>query len=103
MPGDELVRFRLECSMSTHEQSTDILDRQGLSRFEHDLQNNFHTIAVRFLVRSSMVCYGLVRLNTSFSRLTGHYRVYIRPHRLVRAMLELSHICVCFDDEIDSF
>ena len=27
--------------------------RQGLSRFEHDLQNDFHTIAVRFQVRSS--------------------------------------------------
>ena len=24
--------------------------KQGLSRFEHDLQNDFHTIVVRFLV-----------------------------------------------------
>ena len=27
VPGDELVRFRLECSMSRNEQSTDILDQ----------------------------------------------------------------------------
>ena len=36
--------------------------KQGLSRFEHDLQNDFHTIVVRLQVRSSTVCYGLVRL-----------------------------------------
>ena len=46
--------------------------KQGLSRFEHDLQNDFHTIVVRFQVRSSMVCYGLVWLNTTFTRLAGH-------------------------------
>ena len=46
--------------------------KQGLSPFEHDLQNDFHTIGVRFVVRSSTVCYGLVRLNTTFTRLTGH-------------------------------
>ena len=28
------------------------LIKQGLSRFEHDLQNNFHTIVVRFQIRS---------------------------------------------------
>ena len=56
MPGDELI-------YST---------KQGLSRFEHDLQNNFHTIVVRFKVRSSTVCYGIVRLNTTFTQLTGH-------------------------------
>ena len=27
VPGDELVRFRLECSTSRYEQSTDILDQ----------------------------------------------------------------------------
>ena len=27
--------------------------KQGLSRFEHDLQNDFHTIVVQFQVRSS--------------------------------------------------
>ena len=27
MPEDELVRFRLECSKSEYEQSTDILDQ----------------------------------------------------------------------------
>ena len=42
--------------------------KQGLSRFEHD----FHTIVVRFQVRYSTVCYGLVRLNMTFTRLTGH-------------------------------
>ena len=36
MPGDELL-YSI---------------KQGLSRFEHDLQNDFHTIVVRFLVRS---------------------------------------------------
>ena len=46
--------------------------RQGLSRFEHYLQNDFHTIVVRFQVQYSTVCYGLVRLNTTFTRLTGH-------------------------------
>ena len=30
MPGDELVKFRLECSTSMYEQSTDIFDQ---SRF----------------------------------------------------------------------
>ena len=48
------------------------LIKQGLSWFEHNLQNDFHTIVVRFQVRSSMVCYGLVRLNTTFTRQTGH-------------------------------
>ena len=36
----------------------------------HDLQNDFHTIVVRFQVWSSTVCYGLVRLNATFTRLT---------------------------------
>ena len=45
---------------------------QGLSRFEHDLQNDFHTIVVWFQVWSSTDCYGLVRLNRTFTRLTGH-------------------------------
>ena len=43
-----------------------------LSRFEHDLQKDFHTIVVRFQVRSSTACYSLVRLNTTFTRLSGH-------------------------------
>ena len=42
--------------------------KQGLSRFEHD----FKTIFIRLLYGSSTVCYGLVRLNTTFTRLTGH-------------------------------
>ena len=65
MPGDELVQLRLKCSMIMYQQSTDILDQ---ARFEHD----FHMIVVRFQVRSSTVCYGLVRFNTTFTRLTGH-------------------------------
>ena len=44
--------------------------KQGLSRFEHDSQNDFHTI--RHCKVPSTVCYGLVRLNTTFTRLTGH-------------------------------
>ena len=56
MPGDELI-YSI---------------KRGLSLFEHDLKNNFHSIVVRFQVPSSMVCYGLVRLNTAFTRLTGH-------------------------------
>ena len=51
MPGDELI-YSI---------------KQGLSRFEHDLQNDFHTIVVRFQVLSSTVCYGLVQLNTTFT------------------------------------
>ena len=98
MPGDELVRFRLECSTSMYEQSTDILVKQGLSRLEHDFQNDFHTIVVRFQVRYSTVCYGLVRLNTTFTRLTGHLQgLHTVPPTFVRVMLELSHIRVCFD------
>ena len=49
-----------------------ILDQARLSRFEHNWQNDFHTVVARFQVRPSMVCYGLVRLNTTFTRLTGH-------------------------------
>ena len=59
--------------------------KQGLSRFEHDLQNDFHTIVVRFQVRSSTVCYGLVRLNTTFTRLTGHLQgLHTIPPTFVR-------------------
>ena len=52
--------FRLECSTSMYEQSTNILDQARLSRFEHNWQNDFHTIVARFQVRPSTVCYGLV-------------------------------------------
>ena len=72
--------------------------KQGLSRLEHDLQNDFHTIVVRFQVRYGTVCYGLVRLNTTFTRLTGHLQgLHTVPPTFVRVMLELSHIRVCFD------
>ena len=50
MSGGELVRFRLEYSTRMYEQRTNILDQARFSRFEHDLQNNFHTIVVRFHV-----------------------------------------------------
>ena len=69
MPGDELVRFRLECSTSMYEQS-------GLNtickRFSYD--------CCTFQVRSSTVCYGLVRVNTTQLDI---YRVYIRSLRLL--------------------
>ena len=58
MPGDELVRFRLECSTSMYEQSMDILDQARFSRFEHNLQNDFQTIFVWFQ-------YGLVQSVTA--------------------------------------
>ena len=72
MHGDELVQFRLECSMSMYEQSTDILDQARFVTVLTLFANDFHTIVVRFQVRSSTVCYGHVRLNTTFTRLTGH-------------------------------
>ena len=70
MPGDELI-YSI---------------KQGLSRFEHDLQNDFHTIVVRFQVGSSTVCYGIVRLNTTFTRLTGHLQgLHTVSHGLSRS------------------
>ena len=57
MPGDELVQFRLECSMSMYEQSTDILDQ---ARFELDFQNDCCTVP-------STVCHDLVRLNRTIT------------------------------------
>ena len=74
MPGDELI----------------YLLKQGLSRFEHDLQNDFHTIAVPFQVRSSTDCYSLVQLNTTFTQLTGHLLgLYTVSHCLVRLLIRL--------------
>ena len=91
MPGDVLVRLRLVCSTSMYEQSTDILDQLGLS-------NDFHTIVVRFQVRSSTICYGLVRLNTTFTRLTGHLQgLHTVPPTFIRVMLEISYIRKCFN------
>ena len=69
MPGDELdSNVARVCTNKARIFSI----KQGLSRFEHDLQNDFHTIIVRFQVRSSTVCYGLVRLKMIFTRLTRH-------------------------------
>ena len=77
--------------------------KQGLSWFEHDLQNDFHTIVVRFQVLSSTACYRLIRLNTTFTRLTGHLQgSQMVPPTFVRVMLGLTHFRVCFD-KIDSF
>ena len=45
VPGDELVRFRLECSTSMYEQSTDILG-----------QARFVTVGTRFAKRFSYDC-----------------------------------------------
>jgi hypothetical protein len=98
VPGDELVRFRLECSTSMYEQSTDILGQARCVTVWTRFANDFHTIVIRFQVRSNTVCYGLVRLNTTFSRLTGHLQgLYTVPPTFVRVMLELSLILVCFD------
>ena len=65
MYGDEFVRFRFECSRSMYEQSTNILDQ---ARFVTVCK----TILIRLLYVSSTVCYSLVRLNTTFTQLTGH-------------------------------
>ena len=82
----------------------DILDQARFVTVEHNLQNNFHTIVVRFQVRSSMVCYGLVQLNTTFTRLTGHLQgLHTVPPTFVLVMLELSHIGVCFDIKLTRF
>jgi hypothetical protein len=100
MPGDELVRFRLECTYSTsmYEQSTDILGQARFVRAWTRFANDFHTIVVRFQVRSNTVYSSLVRLNTTFTRLTGHLQgLYTVPPTFVRVMLELSLILVCFD------
>ena len=86
VPGDELVRFRLECSTN---KARIYSIKQGLSRFEHDLQNDFHTI----VVRSSTVCYGLVRLNTTFTRLTGHLQgLHTVPPTFVRVRFHTIYI-----------
>ena len=67
--------------------------KQGLSRFEHDLQNGFHTIVVRFQVQSSTVCYSQVQLNTTFTRLTGHLQgLHTFPPTFVRVMLHTIYI-----------
>lgn len=98
VPRDELVRFRLECSTSMYEQSTDILGQARFVTIWTRFANDFHTIVVRFQVRSSTVCYGLIQLHTTFTRLTGHLQgLHTVPSTFVRVMLELSHICVCFD------
>ena len=55
-------------------------------------------IVLQFQVRSIPVCYGLVRLNMTFTRFTGHLQgLYTVPSTFVRVMLELSHIRVWFD------
>ena len=54
MPGDDMVRFRLECSTSMYKQSTDILDQ---ARFV-----TVKTIFIRLLHGSK---YGLVRSVTA--------------------------------------
>ena len=74
MPGDELI-FSI---------------KQGLSWFEQDLQNNFHTIVVWFQVWPSTVCYSLVRLNTTFTRLTGHLQsLHTVSYGLTRSLMVL--------------
>ena len=63
--------------------------KQGLSRFAQKV----HTIVVRFQVPSSMVCYGLVQLNTTFTRLTGHLQgLHTAPLTFVRARFHTIYI-----------
>ena len=74
------VRFRLECSKSEYDQSTDILDQAMFVKVSTRFANDFHTIVLRFQVRSSSICYGLVRLNTTFTGfIYGRFHtIYIR-------------------------
>ena len=108
MPGNELVRIRLECSTICTNKVRIYSIKQGLSRFEHDFQNDFHIRLLygysTVIVRSSTVCIDLVRLNTIFTRLTGHLQgLHTAPPTFVRFMLELSHIRVCFDINLTRF
>ena len=58
-------------------------------------------IVLRFQVLSSTACYCLIRLNTTFTRLTGHLQgLQTVPLTFVRVMLELTHIRVCFEKSI---
>ena len=66
MPGDELVRLRLECSTSMYEQSTDILN-----------QARFVTFAKRFsydskysLLRPSTIKHDCYSINWTFTVFT---------------------------------
>ena len=65
VPGDELVRFKLECSM-------DILDQARFVTVWTRFAKRFSYDCLRFQVRSNTVCYGPVRLDTTFTQLTGH-------------------------------
>ena len=63
------------------------------SKVCHDLQNDFHTFVVRLQVWSSTVCYGLVRLNTAFNRLTGHLQgLHTVPPTFVRVRFHTIYI-----------
>ena len=70
MPGDELVRFRLECSTSMYEQSTDILDQARFVTVCPHLQYDFHTIFVRFQVRPSTIKHDFYSINWTFTWFT---------------------------------
>ena len=72
--------------------------KQCLSQFEHDLQTIFIRLFYGSKYGLSSVCYGLVRLNTTFTQFTGHLQgLYTVPSTFVQVMLELSHIRVWFD------
>ena len=86
VPGDELVPFRLK-------QSTNILDQARFVTVWTRFANNFHTIAVQFQVRSITVCYGFVRLNTTFTRLTQHLQgLHTVPPTFVRVQFHTIYI-----------
>ena len=70
MPGDELVRYRLECSASMYEQSTDIFNQ---SRFVTVCK----TILIRLLygtkyglLRPSAIKHDFYSINRTFTRFT---------------------------------
>ena len=81
MSGGELVRFRHECSTSM------LQIKHGYTR-SSKVCHGLNTICKRFsydcCTVPSTVCYGLARLNTTFTRFTGHLQgLYIRSRRLL--------------------
>ena len=70
-----------------YEQSTNILDQ---ARFVTVCK----TIFIQLLYVSSTVCYSLVRLNTTFTRLTGHLQGL---HTVPRLLFEFDSIRFIYD------
>ena len=80
----------------TYEQSTDIL--------YHGLNTICKTISYNCCTVPSTVCYGLVRLDTTFTRFAGHLQgLHTVPPTFVQVILELSHIRIRFDINLTRF